>query len=128
MAKARHFLAINRARTVQGARRNYRKAISDHLASALLVYTGLHIFVTMKAIAGVSESLLPFLGLVVLVAAVIPFARRVEARWEGLTAERAGDPALASLFARDRLGIWIAAIGLPFLLTGLFKLVLAFFH
>ena len=100
--------------------------MSDHVAFGLLVYTGLQIFVTMGALRTGGESILPYFALVVLVAAIIPGCRWFEKRWEGLSDEQAANPELADPFKRDRSLVWAGAIGLPFVLTGLFKLVALF--
>jgi hypothetical protein len=100
---------------------DWRKRMSDHIAYALLVYTALQIFVTMGALKAKGGSLLPYLALIILVAAIIPACRRFEARWNRLSDEQAHDPALAPYFRHDRLMLWLIAIGLPFLLTGLFR-------
>ena len=105
-------------------RRDWRKGMSDNVAYALLVYTGLQIFVTMHAIKGSSTgSALPYLSLIVLVAAIIPACRRFEKRWEGLSDDAAADPLLRPLYRRDQLFLWLLAIGLPFALTGLFMAI-----
>lgn len=103
---------------------DWRKRMSDHIAYGLLVYTGLQIFVTMGVLKTGGESILPYFALVVLVAAIIPGCRLFERRWEGLSDGEAANPELADRFHRDRNLVWLAAIGLPFLLTGLFKLAL----
>ncbi|WP_319641233.1 hypothetical protein [Novosphingobium sp. KCTC 2891] len=95
--------------------------MSDNVAYGLLVYTALQIFVTMQAIEGDSGSMLPMLALVVLVAAIIPLFRRFERHWEHLDDTAAADPALKGAYRRDQFAVWALAIGLPFLLTGLFK-------
>lgn len=106
---------------------DWRRKMSDNIAYALLTYTGLQIFVTIGALKSKGTSLLPYLALVILVAAIIPACRRFERRWNILTAGRANDPALAGLFRRDRIILWAFAIGLPIALTGLFKgLTIAF--
>lgn len=102
---------------------DWRRRMSDNIAYALLVYTGLQIFVTMGALKTEGASLLPYLALVVLVGAIIPACRRFERRWNRLTEDQAHDPSMARYFRRDRLALWIMAIGLPFALTGLFKLL-----
>lgn len=107
--------------------RDWRKAMSDHVAYALLVYTGLQIFVTVKAISTGGTSILPYMALVVLVAAIIPACRWFERRWTDLSDEVMADPATASAFRRDTIGLWVMAIGLPFLLTGCFKGLAALF-
>ena len=105
-------------------RRDWRKGMSDNVAYALLVYTALQIFVTMEAIKGSSGgSALPYLSLIVLVAAIIPACRRFEKRWEGLDDEAAADPALSPRYRRDQGLLWLMAIGLPFALTALFTVI-----
>jgi hypothetical protein len=100
---------------------DWRRKMSDHIAYALLVYTALQIFVTMGALKGEEGSLLPYLALIVLVIAIIPACRRFEKRWNRLDDVQAHDPVFARNFRRDRLVLWLLAIGLPFALTGMFK-------
>ncbi len=104
---------------------DWRKSMSDTVAYALLIYTALQIFVTMQAMEDDRGSLLPMLALVVLVAAIIPMFRHFERRWDGLDGDAAVDPALRAACRRDQLAVWALAIGLPFLLTALFKGVMA---
>ncbi len=104
--------------------RDWRKGMSDHVAWALLVYTGLHIFVTVKAVQETGYTMLALMGLVALVAAIIPLWRWFERRWTKLDDAAAHDPSLASAYRRDTLLIWAAAIGLPVGLTALFKALL----
>lgn len=100
---------------------DWRRKMSDNIAYALLVYTALQIFVTMGALKSQEGSLLPYLALVVLVGAIIPACRRFEHRWNRLSDDQAADPALGSFYRRDRLTLWLLAIGLPFALTAVFK-------
>ncbi len=102
---------------------DWRKRMSDNIAYALLVYTALQIFVTMNALHGQGGSLLPYFALVMLVAAIIPACRRFERRWARLSDVQAADPEYASYYRRDRLWLWVMAIGLPFAVTALFKLL-----
>lgn len=105
-----------------GARaRDWRKSMSDNVAFALIVYTGLQIFMTVHALREGFSSILPYIALVVLVAGIIPACRWFEKRWTGLSDEQAADPALKGAFNRDRLMLWGLAIGLPVLLTLFFK-------
>ena len=106
---------------------DWRKKMSDHIAYALLAYTGLQIFVTMGALHAKGGSILPYFVLIVLVAAIIPACRRFERRWNRLDNEQAADPGLASFYRRDRRALWLLAIGLPFAVTGMFKLLSLFF-
>lgn len=106
---------------------DWRKRMSDNIAYALLVYTGLQIFVTVSALKSGSTSLLPYLALIVLVAAIIPACRMFEARWMQISDDAAADPSLRLAYRRDQMLLWTLAIGLPFVLTGLFKLIAATF-
>lgn len=106
---------------------DWRQRMSNTLAYALLVYTALQIFVTMGVLTRQGGSLLPYLALVILVAAIIPSCRQFERRWNRLDAVQAADPTLACRFHRDRRIIWAMAIGLPFAITGAFRLLAVFF-
>jgi hypothetical protein len=109
------------------AKLDWRRKMSDHVAYGLLVYTGLQIFVTMSALKVGLGSILPYFALIVLVVAIIPGCRMFEKRWEALSDSEAANPELADRFKRDRLLVWLFALGLPFALTGLFKGVEALF-
>ena len=108
-----------------GHRRDLRKAMSDNVAYALIVYTALQIFMTVHAMKQGVSSILPYLALVVLVAGIIPACRWFEKRWVDLSDAEAADPALMGAFRRDQIMLWALAIGLPVLLTGAFKLAFA---
>ena len=105
--------------------RDWRKSMSDHVAWALLVYTGLQIFMTVKALGEGFSTILPYVALVVLVAAIIPACRWFERRWTELSDDEASNPELAPAFRRDIIALWALSIGLPFLLTGLVKGIFA---
>ena len=102
---------------------DWRKRMSDNIAVALLVYTTLQIFVTMSALKGEGDSLLPYLALVILVVAIIPSCRRFERRWNRLSDVQAADPELVGHFRRDCTMLWLLAAGLPFLITAVFRLL-----
>ena len=106
---------------------DWRKRMSDNIALALLVYTGLQIFVTMSALRGRGDSLLPYLALIILVIAIIPSCRSFERRWNRLSDIQAADPELVGHFRRDRIVLWVLAIGLPFAITAVFRLLSALF-
>jgi hypothetical protein len=107
---------------------DWRRKMSDNIAYALLVYTGLQIFVTMGALHAEGGSLLPYLALIILVGAIIPACRRFERRWNRLNDEQAADPSFIGFYRRDRLVLWLIAIGLPFAITALFKGLTLAFH
>lgn len=107
--------------------RDWRKAMSDHVAYGLLVYTALQIFVTVKALSEGSSTTLPYLALIVLVAGIIPVCRWFEKRWADLDDTQATDPDFAPAFRRDVMTLWALAIGLPFGLTLMFKAALSAF-
>ena len=94
--------------------RDWRKSMSDNVALALIVYTGLQIFVTVKALEKGMPSLLPYLLLVILVVAIIPACHWFERRWKDIDDAHAADPALSGDYRRDQALLWTMAIGLPF--------------
>ena len=100
--------------------RDWRKRMSDNIAYALLVYTALQIFVTMGTMHNGGGSMLPYFALIMLVAAIIPACRRFEKRWNRLSDAQAADPQFASYYRRDLMWLWASAIGLPFVVSGLF--------
>ena len=53
------------------------------------------------------------------VGALTPFS--IKAGWTPASVEP--DPAFASYFRRDRVWLWLLAIGLPFAITGVFRLL-----
>ncbi len=127
-------MRMNKALGREGARKraagklDWRRKISDNIAYALLVYTGLQIFLTMGALkTGHGSSILPYFGLIVLIAAIIPGCRLFEKRWDWLSDSEAANPELEDRFKRDRLLVWICAISLPLALTGVFLALAALF-
>ena len=119
--------ALENAQVRSGHKLDWRRKVSDHVAFGLLVYTGLHIFVTMTQLKGSSGSVLPYFALIVLVAAIIPACRWFEMRWDSLSDKEAADPALAPAFRREVGLMWLAAIGLPIALTFGFKAAASLF-
>jgi len=112
---------------MRGPMLDWRKRMSDTVAYSLLVYTSLQIFVTLRTLEGSGGSMLPMLALVVLVAGVIPMFRHFERRWESLSDAEAADPARSVDFRRDQLATWAVAVGLPFLLAAVFRLLVTLF-
>ena len=105
--------------------RDWRKSMSDNVAWALLVYTALQIFVTVEAMKATGIKTLALFALVVLVVGIIPACRAFERRWRDLSDADAADPAMSGAFRRDQVVLWLLAIGLPFLITGLIKVFAA---
>lgn len=102
-------------------KRDWRKAMSDNVALALIVYTGLQIFMTVNALKAGFSSILPYIALIFLVGAIIPACRWFERRWLNLGDSEAHDPQLGGAFRRDQIALWMLAIGLPMLMTAAFK-------
>lgn len=105
--------------------RDWRKGMSDNIAYALLVYTGLQIWVTVAALKKGSSGVLPYLALIVLVAMIIPACRWFEKRWQDIGDEAAADPAYLSAYRRDQAFLWVLAIGLPLIMTAICKAVIS---
>jgi len=104
---------------------DWRRSMSNHVATALLVYTGLQIFVTVHALKAGTSTILPYFALVILVAGIIPACRWFEKRWVNLDDDQAADLSYTRAFRGDLIGLWSLAIGLPFGLTVIFKSILA---
>jgi hypothetical protein len=103
---------------------SWSRRMSNHIAFALLVYTGLNIVLTVGAIKGALQgSILPYFSLVILVGMIIPGCRWLEKRWERCDRQAADDVGLQRAFRRDRALVWIAAITLPVIITALFNAV-----
>jgi hypothetical protein len=96
--------------------KGYAKRISDHIALALVVYTLMLIFMVTPNLAS-GTHLWPYFLLVLLVAAVIPFFRMLDHKWQTLEKSELGHGGLDTRFAMDRIKLWTVAIGLPLLLT-----------
>jgi len=118
---AKSWVEMRQAALTHGHQVNWEKRISDHVAYALLAYTGLQIFVVMHAIKGNDSSILPYFGLVLLVALIIPACQRFERRWRMLANSELSDSSLNTMFKRDRIAIWLLAVGLPFAFVAVFK-------
>ena len=103
-----------------GRKLDWRRRMSDNVAYALLVYTGLQIFVTMGQLNNGSGSILPYFALILLVAAIIPGCRMFEKRWDSLSESEAANPELRDRFRRDQAILWLSAISLPLIITGAF--------
>lgn len=120
--EATRYSAAQARERVRG--KDWRRKMSDNVAWALLVYTGLQIFLTvhvMRDLATGTASLLPYIALAILVVAIIPACRRFERRWTVLSDEEAGDPSLRGAYRQDQILLWALAIGLPLAITGLLK-------
>ncbi|MXP28312.1 hypothetical protein GRI58_05690 [Porphyrobacter algicida] len=105
----------------KGRHVDWRKSMSDNVAVALIVYTGLNIFLTVGAIRETGLKSLAMVCLVLLVAGIIPACRKIDRRWSDLPEDQAHDPALSPAFRRDQIVLWLAALGLPFALTLFFR-------
>lgn len=100
---------------------DWRKSMSDNVAYALIVYTGLQIFLTVDAIKETGLRSLAMVCLVILIVAIIPACHKLDKRWRDLSENDAHDRSLAGLYRRDQILLWAMALGLPFLLTLMFK-------
>jgi K+-transporting ATPase A subunit len=102
------------------ANKSYAKRISDHVATALVVYTLMLIFITSPAMESSGTSILPYFMLVVFVGMVIPACRNMERRWKELEAGASSGEGLETRFGTDRVKLWVAALAIPALLAVLF--------
>jgi hypothetical protein len=115
MARAEHL------GTIESYLKDYAKRISNNIAAALVVYTLLLIFITTPAMDS-GASMWPFLFLVLLVAGIIPYFRKIDKRWQALESSEVRSDDLVSLFAFDRIKLWALTLLIPLGLTVFCKL------
>ena len=111
--------------TRAGAGKGWCARISDHVAYALLAFTGINIFYTMTQLKGEGGTVLPYFGLVVLVGAIIPGLIWMERRWKAYTASNLSDAQLDARFRREVALLWLLVLGLPFALCFAVKSIAA---
>ena len=93
--------------------RYWHRKMSNNLAWALVLFTGLQIAVISGVVATGASTILYHLGIAVLIAAVVPAARNMERRWESLSQSDLSGLRLAALFRVDQLKLWGTALFLP---------------
>jgi hypothetical protein len=113
-----------RAETASHSRvhKSYAKRINDHVATALVVYTLMLIFLTSPSMESQGTSILPYFMLVVFVGMVIPACRNLEHRWQKLEDSELSADSLQTRFNMDRVKLWVGALGIPVILSVLFTI------
>lgn len=105
--------------------RYWHRRMSNNIAAALVLFTGLQIFVISTVVASGATSLLYHLGIALLIAAVVPACRTMERRWEVQSQRESSAMGIAERFRLDQLKLWGTALFLPLIwipvgaLTGL---------
>jgi hypothetical protein len=100
-----------------GPRKTYAKRMSDNIAFAMVAYTLMLIFMVTPKLESTGTSIFPYFILVILVGCAIPYGHKLERRWDMLSASELGKSGLNTRFTIDRIILWAAAIGVPFLLS-----------
>ena len=100
---------------------SFGKRMSNHIAYALVVYTLLLIFEVSPQMESGGMSILPYFLLVVLVGLAILPCHRLERRWQAI--DRSGETAVAGIFRRDAILLWLGAIGGPTLLMAVIWII-----
>lgn len=93
-------------RAVSGGRTGHARRMSTHLATALVVFCLLQIFIVAK----MGGSLLLHLGIIVAIGGFAVAARGLERRWEMLDQSGLPHHGLALRFRRDLIQLWSATI------------------
>ena len=101
---------------------DWRTAISDNIAWALLVTTALLIFITMPQMKYAFEGITVYLLLVLMVGMFIPVLRFFERRWRDLDDAAAHDLSRRPAFRREQAALWLLTVGVPLLLAAGFSL------
>lgn len=91
------------------------RAMSRHSSAALLTFALVQIagVVALNSLPG--GQLLPFVALALLVLLAVPFARRLDRRWQELGATALPSSGLIRRFRRDRSRLWTFALAVPVL-------------
>jgi uncharacterized membrane protein len=115
MARAEYRSNMNAQK--RDANKSYAKRMSDNIAIAMIVYTLMLIFMVTPALDSRGMSIFPYFLLVFLVALAIPFGHSLERRWQTLDNSELSSHGLNLRFNFDRIKLWIAAIGLPLVIS-----------
>jgi hypothetical protein len=99
--------------------RRLARGMSRHASAAMLAFAAWQVWLAVSLSGAPGGRALPWLALVLLLLGAIPFARRLERRWQRLTADAFPCPGLVAAYRRDRARLWLLAIGLPPLLMAL---------
>jgi len=113
MAKAMH-------RDSTHSENSFSKRMCTNVAWALITYTMMLIFVVTPQMPHEGMVIWPYFLLVVFVAMMVPFCRKIERRWRTLDDSELSDSGLKTRFAIDRTKLWMVAIGVPLLLSAFF--------
>jgi hypothetical protein len=98
-------------------KKSYAKRMSDNIAIAMVAYTLMLIFMVTPKLESGGMSIFPYFILVILVGCAIPYGHKLERRWDMLSGSELSQNGLNTRFAIDRIILWVAAIGVPFLLS-----------
>jgi hypothetical protein len=93
--------------------RQLARGMSRHASAAMLLFAGWQVWLAVSLSGTPGGSALPWVALVLLVAAAIPFARRMERRWQRLTEGAFPCAGLLAAYRRDRARIWLLALAVP---------------
>lgn len=95
------------------------KRLTTHIAYALILFT----LILIGLISGLhigKTSILPYIGLIVAVFAMIPIFRGMQRKWEKLTQAGLSDAELDSRIRPDIMKLWVMAIAIPCLWAAAF--------
>jgi MprA protease rhombosortase-interaction domain-containing protein len=93
--------------------RELSRGMSRHAAAAMLLFTGWQIWLAVALSNLPGGAAMPWVALTLLIIGAIPFARRIERRWQRLTVNALPCPGLLTAYRRDRGRLWLAAVALP---------------
>lgn len=96
--------------------------MSRHSSGALLAFAAVQVWgvVALSNLAG--GRLSPIVALAILLLVAIPFARRLDRRWQDLGRTALPSSGLIARFRRDRTRLWMLAFAVPTLWIGAFAI------
>ncbi|MEQ1510370.1 MAG: hypothetical protein ABL909_08245 [Sphingopyxis sp.] len=96
------------------------RAMTLHASLAVLAFAAIQLWGVVALADQPGGRILPFLALLFLLLAAVPFARHIERRWHGLASSALPSAGLEGRFRRDRGRLWRMALLVPTIWIGAF--------
>ena len=94
------------------------RRMSRHASAALLLFAAVQIAGIIMLIDLPGGRMLPYVALALLALGAVPYARRVEARWQDFESRALPCPGRVARFRADRSTLWRLALVVPLLWLG----------
>ncbi len=99
------------------------RSMTLHASAAVVTFAGLQLGGVIVLADQPGAPALPFVAFALLVIIAIPFARRLQRRWQGLAQSALPSNGLLASFRQDRSRLWRLALLVPGLWIGAYTVV-----